>query len=409
MGLGPSIKMTTLHHYNCPVVRQLMQDCSVDFAGVIVSGVSERYDDKLASAVQTGKFAEALDVDGALVAIDGWGNHHIDFISVIEQLETRGIPTIGLSFLGQQGRLVCSNPYVGTIIDFNKSTSGYESCIVGDNNLDSMDAYKALGLLKHQMPRNRDSNPAHDSSVNRYITPVIQVDYGKKTEYSYHTHVLTLNLHEAIETIASLHRLKQVTVSVIRPDQRHRFVNSILDFQPIARKLSGELGSGETLHLSGITAMLTGVEDTSRYQPANIGSSEGFLDQQVKFNQAGTPKESDLLLHIDCLFHNGMGRTAAGILEAHIAADLVLNEIRRGISRPEKPLPYTSFSFPTKQGKPRVVLIKLVSGLGAMYDTALFPEEPGGCIGSRMMRERKNMPQLLTPAQCLDGAIHSFL
>lgn len=36
MGLGPSIKMTTLHHYDCPVTKKLMSDKEIDFAGIIV-------------------------------------------------------------------------------------------------------------------------------------------------------------------------------------------------------------------------------------------------------------------------------------------------------------------------------------------------------------------------------------
>ncbi len=53
--------------------------------------------------------------------------------------------------------------------------------------------------------------------------------------------------------------------------------------------------------------------------------------------------------------------------------------------------------------------MKLVSGLGNMYDTALFPTEPGGILGARQMRELRNMPVYLTPNQCRDGAIRSLL
>lgn len=34
-----------------------------------------------------------------------------------------------------------------------------------------------------------------------------------------------------------------------------------------------------------------------------------------------------------------------------------------------------------RPGKPKVILVKIVSGLGNMYDTALFPNEPGGVLG----------------------------
>lgn len=38
----------------------------------------------------------------------------MDFVNVIRQLGIREIPSVGLSYIGQQGRLVCSDPYVVT-------------------------------------------------------------------------------------------------------------------------------------------------------------------------------------------------------------------------------------------------------------------------------------------------------
>ncbi len=151
MGLGPSTKMTTLHHYRCPLTKKLLEDGETDFAGIIVDGVSENFDDKVFTAERSAELADLLGADGALVAIDGWGNHHVDFVHVIEQLGIRGIPAVGLSYIAQQGRLVCSNSFVDCIVDFNKSEAGYESCIVGENNPDAYDAVKALALLKNKM------------------------------------------------------------------------------------------------------------------------------------------------------------------------------------------------------------------------------------------------------------------
>ena len=148
MGLGPSIKMTTLYHYNCSLTREILKDDSIEFSGIIIDGVSENFDDKIYTSKRTAEIAEAMRADGAIVAIDGWGNHHVDFVSVIEQLGIRNIPTVGLSFIGLQGRLVCTNKYVDCVVDFNKSESGYENCIVGCNNLTEYDSMKAVALLK---------------------------------------------------------------------------------------------------------------------------------------------------------------------------------------------------------------------------------------------------------------------
>lgn len=156
--------------------------------------------------------------------------------------------------------------------------------------------------------------------------------------------------------------------------------------------------------------MLTGVEDISGFQPSNIGSSEGIFKNQVVLDQAGTPKSTDIILHIDFLFEEGQGRTAEGIMAAHEAADRIVNEIRK-VMNDVSNMPYKREEFydVARPGKKKVVLIKVVSGLGNMYDSSLFPYEPGGYIGSRQMMDIKNMPIYITPNQCRDGAIHSLL
>lgn len=73
MGLGSSIKMTSLHHYDCPVTRRIINNTEVNFVGIIENGVSENFDAKVATATATGEMGAQLNLDGAIVAIDGWG------------------------------------------------------------------------------------------------------------------------------------------------------------------------------------------------------------------------------------------------------------------------------------------------------------------------------------------------
>ena len=412
MGLGPSIKMTTLHHYQCPVTKALLQETAVDFAGIIVNGVSERYDDKVFTAARTGDIAACMGADGAIVEIDGWGNHHIDFVSVIEQLGKRGIPAVGLSYIGLQGRLVCTNDYVDTIIDFNKNESGYESCIVGDNNVDAYDAAKAVALMKLQMKRRgirlQPAAALQGARLLRKTYAVHDVRMGTSTELS--QGVLTIDGTGLAQLIDKEARLRHMTVQVVRPQERHRFVNSNLDFMPIACKTEGALGQGETRLLTGVTVMVTGAEAVSGFQPGNIGSSQGFLDEQVKFGQAGTPREDDLILHIDFQFEDGEGRTAEGIRAAHAVADRVVDDIRQVLKAvPDEADEVEEFYDRKRPGSPRVILVKVVSGLGNMYETALFPREPAGLMGARYLMDTQNTPFAITPDQCLDGAIHSLL
>lgn len=414
MGLGPSTKMTTLHHFRCPITKQLRQDKELDFCGVIVNGVSEGYDDKVFTAQRTGDIASCIGADGAIVAIDGWGNHHIDFVNVIEQLGIRGIPSVGMSYIGQQGRLVCTNQFVETIVDFNKNASGYESCILGDNNLNGYDAIKAVALLKRKMEkmgklrRNMEIEEKRVRRLMRKNYPIQEIRFGRKTDIF--GDFLTIRKDIVENLVDSESPIKEMDIRIIKPSEHHQFIHSNLDFMPLACKASGNLGDGETRFLTGVTAMLTGVEDESGFQPSNIGSSEGFMDHCIRYNQAGTPNENDIILHMDFLFQNGEGRTARGIREAHRLADQALEEIRQQIGYIEDMSYVTDEFFDViRPNASRVILVKIVSGLGNMYDTAVFPDQPGGYIGARNLIDMRNIPVVITPNQCLDGAIHSLI
>lgn len=416
MGLGPSIKMTTLHHYNCPVTKLLAADEEIEFLGIIVDGVSEVCDDKIYSAVRTGFMAEGMRADGAIVAIDGWGNHHVDFVNVIEQLGIKNIPSVGLSYIGLQGRLVCTNNYVDTVVDFNKCESGYESCVVGQNNLTEYDAMKAIALLKNKMRKisgkpeikAEPDKPIPLRRLTRKNIPVKEVKFGEHTLLE--RGVLTIREGIEKEILKTQPRIKDIKINIVQPDAHDFFVNSNLDYAPIAAKVRGTLGEGVTHLLTGVTLMLSGVEDKSGFQPSNIGSSEGILKDQVVLDQAGTPKSTDIILHIDFLFEEGEGRTAEGIMAAHESADRILNEIRKEMMDVSNMVYKTEeFYDVARPGKKKVILVKVVSGLGNMYDSALFPFEPGGYIGSHQMMDIKNMPIYITPNQCRDGAIHSLL
>ena len=59
MGLGPSIKMITLHHFRCPVTAALSRGEDIAFTGIIVDAVSEVCDDKIYTAKRVGDLAQA--------------------------------------------------------------------------------------------------------------------------------------------------------------------------------------------------------------------------------------------------------------------------------------------------------------------------------------------------------------
>lgn len=416
MGLGPSIKMTTLHHYRCPLTEALAKEKDIEFTGIIVDGVSEVCDDKIYTAKRGGDMAQMLRADAAIVAIDAWGNHHVDFVNVIEQLGIRGIPSVGLSYIARQGRLVCTNQYVDCVIDFNKSESGYESCVVGENNLTDYDAMKAVALVKNKLrkagkPVSETELTGEEQKLRRLVRKdfaVTSVEFGDRTEIDRGI----LRIRKGIEKafLSQEKRIKDIKVSILRPGENDFFVNSNLDYSPIACKVRGELGEGVTHLLTGVTVMLTGVEDGSGFQPSNIGSSEGIFKNQVVLDRAGTPASDDYILHVDILFEEGEGRTAEGIMAAHRITDRIVQEIRKELAGLEN-MKYTREEFydVARPGRRKVILVKIVSGLGNMYDTAMFPYEPGGFLGAHNMMDSKNIPYMITPNQCRDGVIHSLL
>ena len=414
MGLGPSIKMTSLHHYRCPITDLLGKDEKVDFPGVIINGVSEVYDDKVCTAKRTAELAEALAIDGALVAIDGWGNHHIDFVEVIRELGIRGIPSVGLSYVAQQGRLVATNPYVETVIDFNKEASGYETCKVGENNLTEIDAVKALALLQSKLKKKGivPADPLPKGEKRHRLTKktfaIEKVEFGEETAIRRGVLTVRKGIEERIKETEP--RIRDIRVSILVPGEVDGFVNSKLDFSPIAVKHRGSLGKGITHVLEDVTVMSTGVEENSGFQPSNIGSSEGILKERVEFDRAGTPASSDYILHIDYLFEEKEGRTAEGLEAAHRATDRIVGEIRGVLAdlmdmKSERKDYYDE----TRPGNPRILLVKITSGLGNMYDSAVFPDEPAGFIGARMLRDCNNIPFFVTPNQIRDGVLHTLL
>lgn len=155
MGIGPSTKETTLHHFRDPLLDIVSNDKDIDLLGIIVSGTPQENQDKVFVAQRTAAWIEAMRADGVIVSIDGWGNSNIDFASLIQEVGERGIPVVGMSFVGTQAQFVVTNKYMDTIVDFNKSKEGIETEVVGENNVVELDAKKALAFLKLKIKKNK--------------------------------------------------------------------------------------------------------------------------------------------------------------------------------------------------------------------------------------------------------------
>ena len=157
--IGPASKEMSRHYWREPLVLEALHDEEVDLCGVIFVGSPQINAEKFYVSRRVGMMVEALDVDGAFVTTEGFGNNHIDFASHIEQIGMRGIPVVGMSFCAVQGALVVGNKYMTNMIDNNKSEAGIENEILGCNTLCHEDAIRALYSLKAEMGGEKIAKP----------------------------------------------------------------------------------------------------------------------------------------------------------------------------------------------------------------------------------------------------------
>lgn len=149
--IGPASKEMSRHYWREPLVLEALHDPEVDLCGVILVGSPQINAEKFYVSKRVGMTCEAMDVDGAIVTTEGFGNNHIDFASHIEQIGMRGIAVVGMSFCAKQGALVVGNKYMTHMVDNNKSEGGIENEVLGCNTLCPEDAIRALNMLKLQM------------------------------------------------------------------------------------------------------------------------------------------------------------------------------------------------------------------------------------------------------------------
>ena len=151
MGVGPSTKETSLHHFRDPLLDVIGDDKDIDLVGIVVVGTPQGNEEKMFVGQRTAAWLEAMRVDGAIVSCDGWGNSHVDYANTLEEIGKREIPVVGVTFNGTQAKFVVTNQYMNTIVDMNKSEKGIETEVVGENTTNSTDARKATAFLKLKM------------------------------------------------------------------------------------------------------------------------------------------------------------------------------------------------------------------------------------------------------------------
>ena len=127
MGIGPSTKETSLHHFRDPLLDVVSSDEDLDLMGIIIVGTPDDNTDKLLVGTRAAVWAEAMRADGVILSSDGWGNSDVDFVE---------------------------NDHLGEILDINKSEEGIETDVLGENNVTELDAKKVTTMLKLKMRKN---------------------------------------------------------------------------------------------------------------------------------------------------------------------------------------------------------------------------------------------------------------
>ncbi|MFQ7311516.1 D-proline reductase (dithiol) proprotein PrdA [Sellimonas sp.] len=182
--IGPASKEMSRHYWREPLVLEALHDEELDLCGVLFVGSPQINAEKFYVSKRVGQTVEALDVDGAFITTEGFGNNHIDFASHHEQIGKRGVPVVGLSFCAVQGALVVGNPYMTNMVDNNKSESGIENEVLACNTLCKEEAVRAIAMLKAAMageevkPAEKKWNP----NVKANNIEMIEKATGKKVE-----------------------------------------------------------------------------------------------------------------------------------------------------------------------------------------------------------------------------------
>lgn len=244
-------------------------------------------------------------------------------------------------------------------------------------------------------------------SLTQRLFAVGQAVIGDQTAFQEGTLFIRQSLCDEARLADPL--VTSVGIDVISPDQRRVPTNTIMDVIPVMTKVSGRLGDGVSHGFDGLVVVLTGA-DAGGAQLHEFGSSEGWLDESIRYGRPGSPDPGDVMLRVDARIQMGAGMERAGPLAAHKACDVIIQELREAlkVAAAESASRLLSHHDIRRPGRPRVILVKVVMGQGAMHEKLLLPSEPAGVDGARSNIDMGNIPLLLTTNELRDGAVHAL-
>lgn len=236
-----------------------------------------------------------------------------------------------------------------------------------------------------------------------------KVQFGDKTEIDGTTLTIRTPKDICAEAVETEKIVKDMTLEIITPNDYDKYSETIMDVQPIATKVDGEIGSGVTRVLDGAVFMLTGTDENG-VQIGEFGSSEGELNKNIMWNRPGSPDKGDILIKAQVTIEAGRNMERIGPLSSHKAADIITQEIREALKKADDSLIVNKEEIVQKRhpNQKRVVIVKEIMGQGAMHDNLIMPVEPVGTLGAKPNVDLGNLPIMLSPLEVLDGGIHAL-
>ncbi len=182
--IGPASKETSRHYFREPLVLKALADPDYDVCGVMFVGSPQANTDKSYVSRFLGNAIDTMDLEGAIVTTEGFGNNHIDFASHIDQIGRRGVPVVGMTYSAVQGQLVVGNEHMNAMVDNNKSRQGIENEILENNCLAEEDAIRALEMLRAKIEGEEIAEPNRkwSAEVKEANVKAIEEQTGQKIE-----------------------------------------------------------------------------------------------------------------------------------------------------------------------------------------------------------------------------------
>ena len=268
-----------------------------------------------------------------------------------------------------------------------------------------------------EVEKDEPGKPSVESSVDEKVMRQVrhdhlkieQVQFGDETKIEGTTLYIRHKKALCQEAVDTEELVLDMDLDIITPEQYGEYSETIMDVQPLATKVEGEIGEGVTRVLDGVVFVVTGTDEDG-VQIGEFGSSEGELDRNIMWGRPGAPDKGDIFIKTKVTIKAKANMERPGPLAAHCASDYIAQEIRDAIKKADDQWVVSKEEIVQKRhpNNKKVLIVKEIMGQGAMHDNLIMPVEPVGTLGAKPNVDLGNVPVMLAPTEVLDGGIHAL-